>query len=203
MKKLARHGVALIACAGLLLISACSTQQSVPTQPLVAQPLELPRLALSPSSLGREVALQQSVLITAPDGSQKALQALLEVDAHAVRLALVHMGQSLAQLHWDGQQLQVQRSRYLPAQVQPERVLSDLQLALWPPPAIAAQLPAAWRLEVQSHGERSLYYQDVLQVKVQALGAHAMEMVYVQQGWRMQVTTVESLAQPVGQGGQQ
>lgn len=57
------------------------------------------------------------------------------------------MGQTGVRMVWDGKQLQQTRAPWLPPQVRGERVLDDLQFALWPADAIRAVLPAGWTLD--------------------------------------------------------
>ena len=110
-----------------------------------------PVLRLPPASLGRALAAQQQLAVTVK-GKTNRIDVLLEADAKAVRLALVSMGQTAARLEWDGQRLTETRSPWLPAVVSSERILSDLQLALWPEMAVRAALPAGWFLDVTASG---------------------------------------------------
>lgn len=119
-----------------------------------AQAVDMPLLALAPAALGRELAVQQR-LHFAFGAQQRDLEALLEVDADEVRLAVQALGQAGVRLSWDGRTLQQQRAPWLPPQVRGERVLSDLQFTLWPAEAIRAALPAPWTLEA-ANGERRL-----------------------------------------------
>jgi hypothetical protein len=128
---------------------ACATHnQNEP--PLV----ELPALRLAPSTLGQNLALEQQ-LVFVRGGQRRELDALLEVDASQVRLLVQAMGQSAVRLVWDGQHLHEQRAPWLPSQVRGDRVLNDLQFALWPLSAIQAALPSDWRVE-QTGNERRL-----------------------------------------------
>lgn len=161
----------------------------------------LPLLALPPHALGYKLSEQQQVVVIAPDGSERHLHALLEVDGQQVRLALAHMGQVMASLVWDGQQLQVQRSPYLPAQVRPERVLSDLQLALWPMSSIASALPAGWQVQGRRDGSRTLLHEGVAHIHVGKQLPHSLEIKYVHQGWMLKVIA-PSLAAVQAQGEQ-
>jgi hypothetical protein len=98
---------------------------------------------LPPASLGRTLAWQQRLQVVTAQGPTPApLDALLEADADGLRLALLGAGQTLARLHWDGRSLQAEQSAGWPKAIPAERVLSDLQLALWPLAALQAALPA-------------------------------------------------------------
>jgi flavin-dependent dehydrogenase len=115
---------------------------------------ELPVLHLSPASLGHELALQQHLQVGVGERSQ-SVDALLEVDAKELRLGMQAMGQSAMTLRWDGRRLEEQRADWLPPVLNGERVLFDLQLVLWPAPAIRAALPAGWTLQ-EAGGARQL-----------------------------------------------
>ena len=115
----------------------------------------VPVLRLSPASLGKELAVQQQLSVTTRGQTQR-VDVLLEVDATAVRLALVAMGQTAARLEWDGQKLSETRASWLPAAVSGERILSDLQLALWPEAAVRAALPPGRFLDTVPGGGRVL-----------------------------------------------
>lgn len=114
------------------------------TTPRPAPPVEF-TLRLSPASLGRELSLVQR--ITVLRGEARSFDAQLEVDASAVRIAAVAMGQTIASLTWDGVKLEQQVSTHVPPAVTAERILSDVQLAWWPVEAIRAGLPAGFALE--------------------------------------------------------
>lgn len=132
--------ILLLACA--LLLAACAG-------PRVRAPaIALPPLQLSPASLGQPLALQQR-LVFSYGSHRSTLDALLEADASEVRLAVQALGQTGVTLRWDGHTLQQQRAPWLPPQVRGERVLDDLQFALWPADAVRAALPAGWALVEQ------------------------------------------------------
>lgn len=127
----------LIALACALLLAACVHAP----KPAV----ELPPLRLPPSALGLTLSAQQR-LEFAFGTQRRTLDALLEVDAREVRLAVQAMGQTGVRLRWNGATLEQQRAPWLPQAVRAERVLDDLQFALWPAGAIRAVLPAGWML---------------------------------------------------------
>ena len=157
----------------------------------VAQPAERMaplQLALAPAALGCSLAVQQQLTVQPPNGSAQTLGALLEVDGQVVRLALFHLGQRMGTLSWDGAQLQTQLSRWWPAQLPPAQVLSDMQLALWPVPAIAQALPEGWQLQQVGQG-RQLSYQGQTRVDVLAAGANAFDIRYAPAAWSLQVAS--------------
>ncbi|MEY4561377.1 MAG: hypothetical protein RLZZ618_654 [Pseudomonadota bacterium] len=111
-----------------------------------SSPASVPVLRLSPASLGRTLSLQQQLSVTARGQTQR-IEVLLEADDKAVRLALVSLGQTAARLEWDGVSLKETRATWLPAAVSAERILSDLQLVMWPAEAVRQALPAGWTLQ--------------------------------------------------------
>lgn len=118
-------------------------------------PQIVPRLQLSPASLGQPLSLQQQIEVTGAN-QYHSLDAVLEVDAQRLTVVGMALGQRVLTLQFDGQQLQEQRHPLLPAQVQGAEILSDLQLALWPADAIRPQLPDGWHLD-DSASQRVLY----------------------------------------------
>jgi hypothetical protein len=95
-----------------------------------------PLLRLTPASLGRELTAVQRMEVQAA-GQSRSLDVALEVDASAVRMAVMQFGQTVARLDWDGQTLTQSLAPGWPSVVSAERVLSDLQL-VWPCPPVGA-----------------------------------------------------------------
>ncbi|HJV95432.1 MAG TPA: DUF3261 domain-containing protein, partial [Albitalea sp.] len=122
---------------------------------------DAPLLRLAPAALGRTLALQQQLAVTARGQTQR-VDVLLEADADAVRLALVNLGQTVARLEWDGKQLQESRAAWWPAAVRSENVLSDLQLVWWPADAVRAALPAGWSLSADASARELRQGSDVV-----------------------------------------
>ncbi|MDB5850661.1 MAG: hypothetical protein JWP29_4413 [Rhodoferax sp.] len=112
-------------------------------------------LRLSPASLGRPLALQQQLTVNAR-GQVHRFDVFLEADNETVRLAVLNLGQTVARLDWDGTSLMQTKAAWWPAAVSGERVLSDLQLMLWPTAVIAAALPRGWSLDEATPGQRTL-----------------------------------------------
>ena len=154
MRRRSLTGLVLVAA---VLLAGCAT----PTVP-ASDPA--PVLRLSPASLGHELQAQQQLAVTTR-GQSHRVDVLLEVDAAAVRLALVTFGQTAARLEWDGNAFTEDRAAWLPAAVSGERILSDLQLALWPEAAVRAALPPGWFLDATPAG-RTLRQRDVTVVTV-------------------------------------
>jgi hypothetical protein len=103
-------------------------------------------LRLPPSALGESIALQQHLTVER-NGKIDELDAALEVDKDHVELVGLAFGQRVLSLDYDGKELKSWRHVMLPAQVQAEDVLQDLQLVMWPQQAISAALPENWRVE--------------------------------------------------------
>nr|WP_216293429.1 DUF3261 domain-containing protein [Delftia acidovorans]MCA1067114.1 hypothetical protein [Delftia acidovorans] len=180
------------ACAAIITASTlagCSTEPAARAPQGDATP---PRLALPPAALGCELALQQHLVVQAPGQPAQELDALLEVDAQTVRLALVHLGQRVGVIVWDGQQLQAELSRWWPAQLAPAQVLGDMQLALWPVDAIARDLPASWMLQevgTPSGSARRLSHQGQTRVEIRPAGSDGFEIVYAAGAWQLRVAS--------------
>ena len=90
------------------------------------------------------------------NGRIDELDAAIEIDDKRVDLVGLAFGQRVLTLHYDGKALTSWRHVMLPAQVRGEDVLQDMQLALWPVDAVAAGLPAGWRV-TETGLERRLY----------------------------------------------
>jgi hypothetical protein len=164
----------------LLLLAACS---AAPTRGPTAVPT--PALRLLPSALGRSVALQQRLEFRV-DGRREVLEALLEVDANDVRLALQGAGQVALRLHWDGRSLQEVRADWLPAALTGERVLSDLQLVLWPAEAVRTALPAGWRIEEREQVRELLRDDDVI-ARIAYRGESEARLQHIGAGYELRV----------------
>jgi hypothetical protein len=127
--------LAALACAAL--VACAATPPAAPPADQASVSFRLP-----PASLGRTLAWQQRLQVTVHGQAQPPLDALLEADADGLRLALLGAGQTLARLAWDGHSLQAAQAAGWPKAIPPERVLSDMQLALWPLAPLQAALPA-------------------------------------------------------------
>jgi hypothetical protein len=146
-------------------------------------------LRLSPASLGRELALQQRMTITVYGHSQQ-MDLALEVDAQAVRLAVIAFGQTLARLDWDGIELKESRARGWPPAVTGARVLGDVQLVHWPVAAIRSALPPGWSLQAQDDG-RLLSAGDTPMVRVRYPAPGTAELENLAGHYRLRLESVE------------
>jgi hypothetical protein len=140
------HRLILALLLGVLLAACASTRMPAPL-------VQLPTLQLQPSALPIPLQLQQRLQFRF-GSHERELDALLEADGEQVRLAVQAMGQTGVRMVWDGRTLEQTRAPWLPPQVRGERVLDDLQFALWPADAIRAALPAGWTLAESDGGRR-------------------------------------------------
>ncbi len=134
-----------------LLLSSCSLLGPQP------QPDAMPPL-LAPATLARSVQTLQIVHVAFKE-REAALQCVLTVtDERIDVLGLSALGQRVFGLSYEGpDKMQVQSGPMLPAEVSPERLLADLQLAYWPLPALqAAYLGTRWEISEPRPGSRRL-----------------------------------------------
>jgi len=127
-------------------LAGCAALRASPEASGPAEADGAPLLRLPPQALGRRLALQQQLTVSVQGQVRRQIDAVLEADEASVRLAVVSLGQTVARLEWDGVNLTTTRSPWLPAAVSAERILSDLQLVMWPAEAIRAALPPGWTL---------------------------------------------------------
>ena len=155
-------------------------------------PAEVPLLRLPPASLGRTLNLQQQITVQypSPQGEQtRDMIALLEADAGHTRLAAVAGGQVLARIDWDGHDLRVTRAPWAPRELMPERILSDLQLSLWPIDAIQAALPSGWHVEA-TPGMRLLRNGSEIVAEVRYPDAATTLFTQRRDGYRLTIRTL-------------
>lgn len=173
----------LLASLSLALLAACTT--SAPQQDLV--------LRLSPASLGRELALQQRMTVSAHGRSQQ-MDVAIEVDAGAVRMAVMDFGQTVARLEWDGRTMNESRAKGWPDTVTGERVLSDLQLVHWPLPAIRGALPAGYSIEGDA-AARTVRFHDAALVRVRYPAPGSAELDNLAAGYQLRLDAWPGSAQ--------
>nr|WP_183959930.1 DUF3261 domain-containing protein [Chiayiivirga flava] len=148
----------------------------------------LPTLQLAPASLGRTLALQQR-LDFAFGPERRALDALLEVDAQRVSLAVQALGRSGVTLSWDGVTLAQTRADWLPAAVRGERVLDDLQFVYWPLDAIRAALPPGWQVDGEG-GTRNLRHDGTVWLAARMADDGTVTLENHADGYRLTVRSV-------------
>jgi len=65
------------------------------------------------------------------------LRTAIQLDAAGLKIVgVTATGQRLFTVSWDGRAVSAEKSAFVPASVDPERVLADVELALWPLPAV-------------------------------------------------------------------
>lgn len=163
------------------LVSACAHPPRAPAE-------ELPTLHLAPASLGAPLALQQRLEFVFGEHSRQ-MDALLEVDEAELRLSVQAMGQAGVNLRWDGVTLQQQRAPWLPGFVRGERVLDDLQFALWPAAPIRAALPAGWSL-VDDGRVRELRKRGATWLRLERIGPGRMRLHNRAAGYQLLIDSV-------------
>ena len=144
-----------------------------------------PQLRLAPALLGRTLNLQQHITVTAP-GHEQAIDVLLEADAAHVQLGVVAMGQVAARLSWDGVTLTEDRASWWPQVVSGARILSDLQLTLWPVDAIRAALPPGWEL-VRQGNVRTLSQDGVVVTVVTRTSPQVVELDQLREHFKLKI----------------
>jgi Protein of unknown function (DUF3261) len=161
----------LIAAVALVLaLGACA---SAPRAPEPSR--EMPLLRLEPSFRGPgSLNLQQHLTLQAP-GRDQQLDVLLEADARHVRLAVLAAGQVAARLDWDGVTLTEQHAPWWPQAISGARILSDLQLTLWPVVVVQSALPGGWRL-AESGNVRTLTQDGEVVCVITRMSAQVVEL---------------------------
>lgn len=183
MRRLIAAGAALLLC---LLLAACAGRMPKPV-------LELPPLRLPPASLPAPLALQQQLHFRF-GRHERDLDALLEADSDRVQLAVQVMGQTGVRLQWDGRELTQQRAPWLPPQVRAERVLDDLQFALWPTAAIAAALPPDWQVS-DTGRQRSLSHDGTVWLLLQRLDDGSVQLENRAEGYALRIESIDMAGQ--------
>ena len=144
-----------------LLVGGCATH--------VEQTAKVP--LASPAALSARSASQ---VIHAVYGARAmTLSTAIQLDAGTLKVVgLTATGQRLFTASWNGTTVSAQKSAFVPDNVDPERVLADVQLALWPLPAVQAAFGQAG-LEVTEPfaGVRRLRRGDALVAEVHYAGA--------------------------------
>jgi hypothetical protein len=89
----------------------------------------------APAAVGARSASQ---VIHAVYGARSmTLSTAIQLDAAGLKVVgVTATGQRLFTVSWNGAVVSAQKSAFVPDHVDPERVLADVQLALWPLPAV-------------------------------------------------------------------
>ncbi len=142
-------------------LAACAAPQAAPDVP------EQPPL-LAPATLGSSRDTVQ-VLRAAFGEHEVVLRCVVHVSPERIDVvALTALGQRALSLSWNGQDWKVETAPMVPAALRPEWLLADLQLALWPLPALqAAYAPAGWKVSEPGGGVRRLRHAGKLVAEVE------------------------------------
>lgn len=167
-------------------LAACASAPSPPAGE--ASTLQQDAWPLLPSDLPRPLALQQQLVIER-DGESRSFDALLEVDAYAVNLAVVAMGRTALTLRWDGRSIDERRADWLPPQVDGARVLQDLQFAMWPIAVLQRAAPRGWRVEEQG-SQRRVWQDGSLVVVIDHHSLGDLKIERPQAGYTLKVRSV-------------
>ena len=121
------HKLQLLVSAMLtLLLSACATVPAPPDSTAAVLPV------LPAASLGQSRSAQQIVRAAFAD-TEATMQCVVEITPQRMSVvALNAMGLRLFSVAVEDGQTTVERMPGVPEQIQPERILSDIQLAFWP-----------------------------------------------------------------------
>lgn len=175
-----RELLGLVTLAGATL-AGCATSRPAPSA-------VLPPLRLAPAALGTaRHALSQRLSVTRldqPGARPQQVEVQLQLDATGLLLAGFAFGQRVLLMQWDGASLQVQRSPYLPAEVDTDRMLRDLCLVFWPAEAVRAALPPGWTWTDAGRGQE-LRQGDVARLSVFRLSEQVVEIVNPTEGYRL------------------
>jgi Protein of unknown function (DUF3261) len=133
MRQMSTSFRSLCAVALAAALTACGARAVRTTEP-AAWPLVAPS-AVAPRAV--------SQVVRAAYGRESVtLQSALTVNATELSLVgLTATGQRAFTVRYDGKALDVQRAFFVPNNIDPQRVLADVQLALWP----LDELQPAWR----------------------------------------------------------
>ena len=125
---------ALMMLSAAFLLAGCATTATIPVSALQAMPV------LPPSSLGQTRNARQIVHAAFAD-REATMQCVVEISPQRLRVIAVNaMGLRLFGVTVEGDQVTVERAPGVPEQIDPARILADIQLAYWP----LAKLKAAY-----------------------------------------------------------
>ncbi len=155
-------------CLVLLLALAGAGCSAVPApEPATEGAPEQPPL-LAPATLG--ASRDSGQILRAAFGEHEAvLRCVVRVTPQQIDVvALTALGQRALSLDWNGKDWKVETAPMVPAALRPEWLLADLQLALWPLPALqAAYAPAGWEVSEPGGSVRRLRHDGRLVAEVE------------------------------------
>jgi hypothetical protein len=181
------NSVKVISGTFLLWLSGCTLMQP-------QQVTDKPELMPMAQPLGPARRIVQQIDAVWAD-RQESLLAVLELDARHIAMAgLSNDGLSLFNLTYDGNTVVSDKSPLLPESVNPEFIISDLQLVYWPIAELQKKLPAEWRLE-STRNKRILTVRNKKQIEVNYLSSDpvwpkAVELVNFQYNYRLNIKTI-------------
>ncbi len=183
-------GAAAIAAALVLALGlgACASMDA-PATP-AADAARFPML--TPASFGRSAQLDQ-VLHAAYGDQEASIQCLVTITPQRISMVgLTALGQRIFTLEYDGTALQAERASFAPDRVQPQRILADLQLALWPLDALQAATAAGpWRVTEPRPGLRRLRREGVLIAEVHRADATRLWLTQLRDGYSLDISSRE------------
>jgi hypothetical protein len=147
---------------------------------------------LAPASFGRSAQFEQ--LLHAAHGAQDAsLLCMVTITPQQITvLGLTAMGQRVFTLSYDGSELRAERSSFAPERIQPQRILADIQLALWPLAALqAATADSDWQIVEPRPGLRRLLRQQTLESEVHQGEPGRLWLVNLREAYSLDITTRE------------
>jgi hypothetical protein len=129
LRAAARAVARCAAIAGVVLAAGCAL---TPSESAAAPPALAPPAALTPRAATQ-------VIHAAFGARAVTLRTAIEVDAAALRIVgVTATGQRLFTVAWDGRAIAAERGAFVPENLDPARMLADVQLALWPLEAVRA-----------------------------------------------------------------
>lgn len=123
-----------------------------------------PLILLSPASFGTRADLWQQITVKA-HGQNMLMNVALEIDDRHISIVGLTMERRIMSVEYDGSDLKVWKSSYLPSYTHPENVLANIQLALWPGEAVQSALEPGWVLKDDGL-IREIYFMDELRMRV-------------------------------------
>lgn len=144
-------------------VAACATTPAVRGTAAAAQTWPL----LAPATLGSAQSASQRLRAAYTD-QELSLDCAIDVTAERITvIGLLPAGPRVFTLNYDGQRLDAETSAGVPAALKPERLLNDLQLALWPRAALERAFDnSRWRLAEPDPRTRRLLRDDKLVAEV-------------------------------------
>jgi hypothetical protein len=123
------------------LLAACA-HAPAPRAPAADSPAAPSWPLVAPDAIAPRAASQ--VIRGTWGGKSMTLRTAIELDADSLDVvAVTATGQRVFTIHSDGKTVRAERGPFVPKAVEPERVLVDMQLALWPLASIEPQFRAA------------------------------------------------------------